>query len=81
MPYHKGMKKSKMPKRGYGGGRSYDSYSGMSYGNGLTSNKGGMKVPPMQTDTKGKGADPQMDWGSANVVGSRLPKDGKPRRG
>jgi hypothetical protein len=64
------------------GGRTYDGSSGMSSGNGLTSNKGGLKVPPMQTDTKGYGADPQKSWKShgANVKGSRLPGDGKPRR-
>jgi len=73
------MKGNKMPKRGYGGGRSYKSSSTMSHGNGLNSSKGGLNVPPMQTATKGKGADPQMDWGAANVVGSRLPSDGKPR--
>lgn len=70
-------------KRGYGGGRSYDSSSDMSYGNGLKSGKGGLKVPPNQTDTKGYGADPgTKKWSSAgaNVKGSRLPSDGKPRR-
>ncbi|MDH3919056.1 MAG: hypothetical protein OEU25_12865 [Rhodospirillales bacterium] len=69
-------------KRGYGGGRSYDSSSDMSYGNGLKSGKGGLKVPPMQTDTKSMGADPQKSWKGcgANVKGSRLPSDGKPRR-
>ena len=77
------MAKNKMPKRGYGGGRSYDSSSNMSSGNGLKSKKGGLKVPPMQTDTTGMGADPQKSWSAhgANVRGSRLPGDGKPRRG
>lgn len=71
-------------KRGYGGGRSYDSSSDMHKGggNGLKSSKGGLKVPPSQTDTTGWGADPQKSFKShgANVVGSRLPGDGKPRR-
>jgi len=68
-------------KRGYGGGRSYDSSSNMSHGGGK-SGKGGLKVPPMQTDTKSMGAVPQKSWKSsgANVKGSRLPSDGKPRR-
>lgn len=75
-------KHPKMPKRGYGGGRSYKSAPTMSYGNGLTSNKGGLKKPPMQSDTMTYGADPQKSWGAhgANVKGSRLPGDGKPRR-
>ena len=77
------MAKSKMPRRGYGGGRTYDSSSNMSRGNGLKSNKGGLKMPPMQTDSHSIGADPQKQWSSAgaNVKGSRLPSDGKPRRG
>ena len=71
-------------KRTPGGARSYRT-GGTSHkggGNGLTSSKGGLKVPPSQTDTTGQGAIPNKSWKShgANVVGSRLPGDGKPRR-
>jgi hypothetical protein len=73
-------------KRGYGGGRTYKSSSTMSRGNGLTSGKGGMSMPPGLTDTTKfeGGADPgSATWsgrGTANVKSSRLPGDGKPRR-
>ena len=72
-------------KRTYGGGRTYKSAPTTHRGGGgnaLSSNKGGLKVPPMQTDTKGMGADPQKSFSAhgANVVGSRLPGDGRPRR-
>lgn len=67
------------------GARTYDSYSEMSSGGGnaLRTKKGGLRKPPMQTDTKAYGADPgakKYSSHGANVTESRLPKGGAPRR-